>query len=222
MSCRSCNIQNCTPSDSLPRNCSDPCKALSTNPLPCHDTRDSRKSKAYFAAWRTRTTFSLSDLRLLSLIICVAVDFFLIQQSPQSVWNKNTDACTVSEITSVSTECRTRLDILIEVVLLLARLTHNVLKVFKPEIDSFNKTFLTASKHNCFFKLVVKRRGIQEFVTCTCMLIAAWKIFQLQIRFSTAPGNNLKRLQYDLIIKISFQANGGESSSRKSKTAALL
>jgi hypothetical protein len=90
------------------------------------------------------------------------------------------------------------LDILIEVVLLLARLTHNVLKVFKPETDSFTKTFLTASKHNFFFKLVVKRRGIQEFLTCTCILIAASKRFQLQIRFSTAPGNNLKKLQYDL------------------------
>ncbi len=107
------------------------------------------------------------------------------------------------EITSVSTECRTRLDILIEVVLLLARRTHNVLKVFKPETDSFTKTFLTASKHNFFFKLVVKRRGIQEFVTCTCIVIAASKRFQLQIRFSTAPGNNLKRLQYDLIRSLS-------------------
>jgi hypothetical protein len=98
----------------------------------------------------------------------------------------------VSEITSVSTECRTRLDILVEVVLLLARLTHNVLKVFKPETDSFTKTFLTAGKHNV--KLVVKRRGIQEFLTCTCMLIAASKRFHLPNPFQHSAQQQSKEV----------------------------
>ncbi len=203
VSCCSCNIQNCTPSDSLPRNCSDLYKAISTNPLPCHDTRDSRKFKAYFAAWRTRTTFPLSDLNLLSLIICVSVDFFLItavatkrlkqehwcmhrvgdhervNRGPHSTWHTYWGSPPLSQTYTQRTQ---------------SLQTGNWF---------VHQDFLTASKHNFFFKLVVKRRGIQEFLTCTCILIAASKRFQLQIRFSTAPGNNLKRLQYDLIRSVS-------------------
>ncbi len=47
----------------------------------------------------------------------------------------------MSEITIVSTECRTRLDILIEVVLLLARLTHNVLKSLQTGIWFVHQDF---------------------------------------------------------------------------------
>lgn len=221
MSCCSCNIQNCTPSDSLPRNCSDLCKAISTNPLSCHDTRDSRKSKAYFAAWRTRTTFSLSDLKLLSLIICVALDFFLItavatKRLKQEHWCMH----------SVGDHERVN------------RVPHSTWHPYwgsPPLSQTYTQRTQSLQTGNWFVH--------QDF---SCSKQAK---LLLQISGKTTRDSRVSRLHLHIdsrvkeiptpnpfqhsarqqskevavwSYKISFQVNGGESSSRKSKTAALL